>query len=107
MPETGEGKCVVCEEAITNPICPECLQREMEHWIADFNPSLAKDVKRYSWDFDTYRHETTNCVICGDNMNICAHCFCKDIFELIEQQLEEKAEDFLYSFNFDLVVEAG
>lgn len=107
MPEKGEGKCAVCGEAITNPICPECLQNEIEQWIDGFKPSAAKRIKGYSWGFDTYRHDTVKCVVCGNNMSICAHCFCKDVFELVEKELGELAEDFLYSFNFDLLIEAG
>jgi hypothetical protein len=107
MPETGEERCVICQEAITNPICPECLQREIEHWLADTMPSLIGRVKGYAGVFDTYRHEATHCVICGNTMSICAHCFCKDIYELIESELGEVSGNFLFSFNFDLFTGAG
>ena len=107
MPQKGEERCVICQEAITNPICPECLHREVEHWLADTMPSLVGKVREYTEIFDTYRHDVTKCVICGRNMTVCAHCFCKDIYELLEKELGGMAENFLFSFNFDLVREAG
>ena len=107
MPEKGEEKCVVCQEAITNPICPECLQREIEHWLADTMPSLVGEIRGCEGIADTYSHDVTECVICGKNMAVCAHCFCKDIYELLEQQLGGMAEEFLFTFNFELMREAG
>ena len=105
MPQ--EKKCVICQEAITNPICPDCLQREVEHWLADFNPSLVPQLREYTGIFDAYTHEGVTCVICGRDMRVCAHCFCKDIYQLFRDQLKDKAEDFLFSFDFELNKEAG
>lgn len=107
MPEPGEEKCVICQEAITNPICHDCLQREVEQWLADVKPSLIPKVRDYGWIFRSYGHESTECVICGRKMKVCAHCFCSDIFDLIKNELGEMADEFLFSFNFELAKEAG
>ncbi len=109
MPQkTGEEKCVVCQEAITNPICPECLQREIEHWLADKEPTLISEFRAYTGIFKAYSHDGVGCVICGNNMNICAHCFCSDTYEFLSDNFDEgAAEDFLFSFNYELDREAG
>jgi hypothetical protein len=106
MPQRGEERCVICQEAITNPICQDCLQKEIEHWLADIKPSLVPKLRDYTRIF-AYGHKCISCVICGRNMNICAHCFCEDIYELLKYELGRNAENFLSSFNFDLNRESG
>lgn len=105
MPE--KEKCVICSEAITNPVCPDCLQREVEHWLVDLNPSLIKDLRDYTGIFNSYRHDGVKCILCGKEMAVCAHCFCKDIHEMFSDKLGRDAEEFLFSFNFELKTGAG
>jgi len=102
MPQNAEETCVVCQEAITNPICPECLQKEIEQWLVDKNKSLVPKLRNYTEIFGSYRHEGTECVICGNDMKVCAHCYCKDVYELFSDDLGQDADEFLYSFNFEL-----
>lgn len=105
MPQ--EENCVICQEAITNPVCPDCLQREIEHWLVDVNPSLVSNLRDYTGIFDAYTQKGVDCVICGRDMRVCAHCFCKDIYQLFRDKLGQKADDFLFSFNFELNQETG
>ena len=35
-------------------------------------------------------------------MGVCAHCYSKEIYELIMQAVPELGEEFLQSFNFEL-----
>jgi len=108
MPQNGEETCVVCQEAITNPICPDCLHKEIEQWLLDKNKSLVPKLRSYTGIFNSFRHEGTGCVICGSDMKVCAHCYCSDIYELINEELREAdAEEFLFSFNFELDKAAG
>ncbi len=107
MPQNGEEKCVICQEAITNPICPDCLHREIEEWLLDKNKSLVPKLRAYTWIYGSYRHTGTSCVICGGDMSVCAHCFCKDVYDFLSSELGENADDFLFSFNFELIREAG
>jgi hypothetical protein len=106
MPQNWEEKCVICQEAITNPICPECLQKEIEQWLVDKNKSLVPKLRSYASVYRAFRHAGTGCIICGSDMKVCAHCYCKDIYELFSDELED-AEDFLFSFNFELNRESG
>jgi len=94
--------CVLCDEAITNPICLDCLQRSMEQWALGIKPGIVQDIKMKSFIFKAYDHEGTTCVVCGNNINICAHCFCKDIYEWLLEKHPETAESFLVSFNYEI-----
>ena len=107
MPQKGEEKCVVCEDAITNPICPECLEKEVKHWLSDNHSSLIPKMRDYTGIFNTFTHDGVDCVICGSNMNVCAHCYCKEVHGFLRNQLGKDAEEFLFSFNFELMHEVG
>ncbi len=98
-----EQKCIICDEAITNPVCPECLERQVMYWIADFKPELISILRDIGSSVKTFNHSNTSCIICGSEMNVCAHCYCKEIYLwLIENKHVELAMKFLESFNFEL-----
>lgn len=90
--------CVLCGEAITNPICVNCLEREMEYWLMDKKlVSLIRDSTKI---FRVYTHYATRCIICGRNMNVCNYCYVKEISKLIKSSRIMK--EFLTQFNYEL-----
>jgi len=98
-----EQKCVICDEAITNPICPECLERQIMYWVAEKKPSLVPILRGIGSSIKAYTHDNTSCVICGHNMNVCPHCYCSDIYLwLVENEYDGIAREFLEHFNFEL-----
>jgi hypothetical protein len=101
MPTNGEEKCVICSEAITNPICLNCVSEGMEAWFSTKNPALIKSLRLWTRVFDAYTHEGIKCAICGGNMNVCSHCYTEEILDAFKDGIEdmegfEKA--FLYTF---------
>src|SRR3990167_3545293 len=44
------------------------------------------------------KHE---CLLCGDNMNVCTHCYCYEVNKLF-QNYPRLAEEFVEFFNFEL-----
>ena len=68
-------QCVECYDIITNPICPSCLTKEMKIVVGEKDPVLAKQIDPCSIDGDS------QCLSCGGKMGLCAHCFCKDVYE--------------------------
>lgn len=98
-----EDKCIICDEAITNPICPECLEKQILHWVGEKKPSLVPILRGIGRSMNTFNHENTSCIICRLNMNICAHCYCSEIYTWLEEnEYEELAEEFLEHFNFEI-----
>jgi len=96
-------KCLICYEAITNPICPECLEKQMMYWAHELQPSLASVLKRVGESVKEFDMKSTDCVICRRNMNICPHCYCKEIYSwLLENGYLDLAQRFLSHFNFEL-----
>ena len=78
--------CIVCQEGITNPICPECLAKEIKSWRPGLSKLLAEPSFGYSMD--------TECMFCGKEMNICAHCYSRDIYDTLVEKEPEIAEEF-------------
>jgi hypothetical protein len=99
-----EEKCVICDEAITNPICPECLERQVMYWIAESNkPSLVPILRGVGASVKAFTHENTTCIVCNENMNVCPHCYCSEVYMwLIDNEYGELAAGFLRHFNYEL-----
>ena len=71
--------CDVCSEAVTNPLCPNCLAVEIEAWLTLY-PNLRKElmprIKAYLNRSNNKAVESTLCIKCGDKRAaICPFCF--------------------------------
>ena len=91
-------ECTVCADIITNPICPECLTFRVFSWLNEINPQLAKEIKNLNIKVE----EGTPCIFCGQKMNICAHCFCYDIYEFLAEHSQKLAQEFASRFDFEI-----
>ena len=105
MPANGEERCVICSEAITNPICLDCMEEGMEQWFATRNPSAIRDLKLWTRVFDAYTHKGVKCVVCGRNMNVCSHCYTEEMLDALEESIEDK-ESFVQAFRYNFSPEA-
>ncbi|MFT4343150.1 MAG: hypothetical protein ACMXYE_00210 [Candidatus Woesearchaeota archaeon] len=98
-----ETKCVICDEAITNPVCPVCLERQITHWIGEQKPSLVPILQRIGASVMEFTHDNTNCILCESNMNVCPHCYCNEIHAWLQENEHKKiAELFAKQFNFEM-----
>ena len=88
-----DALCIECREGITNPICPECLAKEIEEWKPWLKPILSAPDKVA---------EGVRCMFCGKLMSICAHCYTKDIYDYLIEEEPEIAEEFMDIFNFSI-----
>ena len=103
MPELGEEKCVVCEEAITNPICLECLEKEVKQWLVDKKkaemlPLLAMQTEV----FRAFTHKGIDCIKCKGSMNVCAHCYTMEIYRWFRKDIRDFTDDFIECFDFEI-----
>lgn len=94
--------CVLCNEAITNPICVDCLGKSMEQWALNMKPEIAKELAEKVGLFRSYTHKGTTCVVCRKNNNICAHCLCSEINNWLMEEHPELTESFLVCFNYEI-----
>jgi hypothetical protein len=89
-------KCIDCGHTITNPICPECLTKQMQIMLSEKDPSLMGDISPPKIGGETL------CLSCGQEMGLCAHCFSRDIYEFLKAKNSPAAEDFLAKFDFSI-----
>ena len=87
-----DAKCIICREGITNPICPECLAKEIGYWRPELKTSLVTPMSAGS----------VRCMFCGKGMSICAHCYSRDVYDLIKEEFPWMAEEFIERFDFGL-----
>ena len=97
---TWETSCWVCGEVITNPICTECMEREVEDWLVLKNPSLIPSVRVLSKIADQ-RDSKTSCIFCGKKIDTCIYCFIQDVLELLTQCSPELVDSFLDNFSYE------
>ncbi len=95
-------RCTICDEGITNPICIECLGKEIEQWLVETKPVLINDLKEIMAFYNSMG-PISNCIICKRDMGVCRHCFTKEVFNLIQENNPKLEEDFLRQFNYELI----
>jgi hypothetical protein len=102
MQEKGwDARCPLCKDVIDNPICAECLEREIEEWLStkDFKyTKLLRDSMPYMERDDS----GLNCIKCGKRVDTCAFCFMKEVKEIIEENMPELLSEFNEFFGLRL-----
>lgn len=92
--------CTICEEAVTNPICSECLAEQMRHWLKQRN--MTSEVVEDSLKIFKGLPEISKCVLCGSNMTVCRHCFAKEVYDELKFTNPEMEEEFMRMFNYEI-----
>jgi len=91
----------MCQEAITNPICPACLQEGVQQWLLEQRQDeLADEVAELTRGVFA-NTGTTFCIKCDSVMGLCAYCYTKEVFLLIKSR-PRLVSQYLTYFNYDL-----
>jgi len=98
-----EGRCTICNEGITNPVCIKCLDRGIRVWVWD-RPELLKRLDAFTKIFSEYDEENSRCILCKGEIAICAHCYCWELYKELKKADSRAAEGFLEHFNYDIKV---
>jgi hypothetical protein len=100
--------CMQCREPITNPICHDCLGKQVASWLA-FYPSIRKKMmpklKSYIKEVNNTAVAAVRCASCSKKKAaLCPYCFTEEIFNMLKRSRVDKMiiMDFLSIFNFDL-----
>ena len=99
---TQEEVCGICNEAVTNPICPQCLERQMKAWVNAKKPCMTEIVEGTADVVQGFEEGHGNCILCNGRINACAHCVVKVVYHALKSNDEELAEAFRQAFNYDL-----
>ena len=99
-----EYVCSLCFEPITNPICPDCLTKELRVWLKDYPKFANTLLKRVSKQLKPTRGDCL-CILCHNtDYSICPYCFTEIVLKELEKLKisEVVILEFLKFFNFDL-----
>jgi hypothetical protein len=97
----GSPECVMCDEPITNPICPACLQEGVQQWLLEQGQdALVLEVQELTRG--TFANiGLTFCIKCDSVMSLCAYCYTKEVFSIVKEH-PRLVENYLEYFNYDL-----
>ncbi len=100
-------ECMVCSEAVFNPLCPNCIAEQIEAWLSSY-PDLSKkimlDLKKFLIRVNNSREEATECIACRrKRAAVCPYCFTEYALGLLKKLEVNKRVlvEFLQFFNFD------
>ena len=93
MEHTPDKRCLICNEVISNPICPECINKEIRDWLVDKEIDLISNTNEIG---------STKCVICGKNIGICPSCYTSEIYDIIKKKYPSLQQQFKTFFNYEL-----
>ena len=91
-----EELCIECYKAVTNPICIDCLKRELISWLRDFefNARARQFVlDNLEVNFSNYEELIFDmeCIMCGKhNVALCNSCFTKESYRILKSLRVEK-----------------
>jgi len=85
MQEVLWHECLVCGDTITNQICYRCIEAEIEKWLSVRSPSSISRIKRAGDFFTGYSHEGSDCITCGQNLNVCSKCYCLSVHKALRK----------------------
>ena len=101
MAFAAESMCVMCDEAITNPVCPACLQEGVQQWLLEQGQTeLVENVQELTRGVFANSGDAF-CIKCDNVMSLCAYCYTKEVFGLVKEH-PELVECYLDYFNYDL-----
>ncbi len=96
-----------CDEIITNPVCADCLAPRMRLFVEGHDPAMAALVQGFASsslfnDDGSNDEESTYCIFCRKSISLCAHCFSKEVHDMIQEQNQSLAAEFASLFDFNL-----
>jgi hypothetical protein len=104
--ESGYYECEICNEPITNPICPVCLSREIDIWSTNY-PNLRKEltprIRKYLKKLRQQTREAVQCIKCNEKkMSVCPYCFIREVLSELNGLEANRMikREFLQFFNY-------
>ena len=99
-------ECEICNEPITNPICPVCLSAEIDIWSTNY-PNLRRELvprlKKLLRRIQQRTNDAVQCIKCNEKrIFVCPYCFIRDVLVELDGLEANKLvkKEFLQFFNY-------
>jgi hypothetical protein len=99
--------CDICSEAVTNPLCPNCLSTEIEAWLTLYPDLRKKLLPKLNLFLNQIEHKpfsSTVCIKCNNKRaSLCPYCFTDKVLNELKKLHANKIvlKEFFQFFNFD------
>mgnify|MGYP000091360694 CR=1 FL=1 len=102
-------ECLVCGDTISNQVCFRCMQKEVDKWLDRRNPAYKMTLRRVGEFFSSYSHQGADCIMCGENLNVCSKCYSLGVHKALRRDriLASEFLDFAASKGFMLASVKG
>lgn len=90
--------CVNCRQAITNPVCPECMENEIVAWAVSEKKGMIPSIRELIYKNVTKDNANTHCIICNKRMELCTYCIKQDVLDFLNMHYPELVESFKKHF---------
>ena len=77
-----------------------CLEDEITSWAGDYTPEMMEEVVSTTKIMPNPSVADMKCILCGRDMDVCPHCYSKDVLRGIKDPV--LADTFVETFNFEL-----
>lgn len=100
-------ECLVCKDAIYNPLCQNCLAEQIKVWLtsySDLDKKLMPKLKQFLRDVHNETDEGITCAVCKNKKAVvCPYCFTEFVLgQLKKLQVNKQImREFLIFFDFD------
>ena len=104
----SKNECILCSESINQPICHQCLAKQVKTWLSyypDIKKKLSPKINSFVKEVEDLIVETSPCVACNTNKTaLCPYCFTDKIYRILKNSRTSPMVigDFISTFNFDL-----
>ena len=97
-------ECVLCEEYITNPLCPDCIADQVSTWLREVKPELVEELRKETKKLTLSIFNENKCIKCKGFMDICTYCYTEHVFYWLKSQetQSDATNEFVKFFHFDL-----
>ena len=101
-------ECLECDEAVSNPLCPLCLTRQIDVWLSSYPSEIRKqilgNIREYVKKTNNIAGKSTRCIACGKATgSLCPYCFTNYVFNELKKLKVSRVilKEFLQFFNYD------
>lgn len=106
--ERETSYCVLCDEQIKNPLCPNCIAKGFKQWIQKFPSPVEKFLRKrtdaFLLSYGSLSDDKIRCISCRrESTPICPDCFVDYLHQTcLEAGLNVSAlREFLLIFDFN------
>ena len=101
-------ECLECREPVSNPLCPICLSRQINAWLASYpseiKSKIIKNIQEYIKKTHNIDSEFVKCIACNKKTaSLCPYCFTNHVFNELKKLKVARMilKEFLQFFNYD------